>query len=203
MLRALFTRPCTFSVFRIAACGLGFIVFMFSVSVPAGANETSHWAALRSGDAVALLRHALAPGTGDPTNFAIGDCSTQRNLSDEGRAQARRIGDTFRENGISNARVFTSQWCRCVDTATEMNLGMATELPLLNSFFRKFERRDSQTDGLKSWIANRDRSRPHILVTHQVNITALTGIFPASGELIVVRLSGANAVKVIGRQRMD
>lgn len=203
MSRAFFARTCALAAFRIGVRGLGVIVLLFSVSIPTAANETSHWAALRSGDAVALLRHALAPGTGDPDNFAIGDCSTQRNLSNDGRAQARRIGDTFRENGIVNALVFTSQWCRCVDTATGMDLGIVTELPLLNSFFRRFERRESQTDGLKSWIANRDRSRPHILITHQVNITALTGIFPTSGELIVVRLTSDNAVKVIGRQRMD
>jgi len=198
-----FALPLTPAALRFAAYGLGIIVFLLSVSVPAGANGADHWAALRSGDAVALLRHALAPGGGDPENFEIGDCSTQRNLSAEGHAQARRIGDKFRANGIAEAQIHTSQWCRCVDTATGMGLGSVANLPILNSFFRKFDRRDAQTAQLKSWIATRDRNRPQILVTHQVNITALTGVFPASGELIVVRLNESKTVEVIGRERID
>lgn len=161
-------------------------------------NEAALWAALKSGGHVALLRHALAPGTGDPANFTIGDCRTQRNLSDVGRAQAERIGERFRMNGIESARVFTSQWCRCVDTARHLALGPVTELPPLNSFFRNPDRGERQTRALKTWLKERDLSQPHVLVTHQVNITALTGIFPASGELIVLRKEENGTSTVIG-----
>ena len=151
------------------------------------ADEENLWQALRSGGHFALLRHAVAPGTGDPPNFAIGLCATQRNLSDEGRDQARQIGDRFRDNNILSARVFSSQWCRCLETAKLLELGPVEELPALNSFFQHYERRASQTRALKKWLLQQDLSRPLVLVTHQVNITALTGIYPASGELVIVQ----------------
>lgn len=151
------------------------------------ADEENLWQALRSGGHFALLRHAVAPGTGDPPNFAIGLCATQRNLSDEGRDQARQIGGRFRDNNILSARVFSSQWCRCLETAKLLELGPVEELPALNSFFQHYERRASQTRALKQWLLQQDLSRPLVLVTHQVNITALTGIYPASGELVIVQ----------------
>jgi len=151
------------------------------------ADEENLWQALRSGGHFALLRHAVAPGTGDPPNFAIGLCATQRNLSDEGRDQARQIGGRFRDNNILSARVFSSQWCRCLETAKLLELGPVEELPALNSFFQHYERRASQTRALKKWLLQQDLSRPLVLVTHQVNITALTGIYPASGELVIVQ----------------
>ncbi len=163
------------------------------------AGEAGVWAALRGGGHVALLRHALAPGTGDPAEFAIGDCSTQRNLSDEGRAQARRIGERLRANGITAARVFTSKWCRCRDTAAELGFGAARDLPALNSFFRRTERRAPQTRALKDWLAAQDLSTPVVLVTHQVNISALAGTYAASGELVIVRPDADGEVEVVGR----
>ena len=86
-------------------------------------DEAGLWAALRDGGHVALIRHALAPGTGDPAGFRVDDCATQRNLSPAGRAQARAIGERFRANGIDTAALFSSQWCRCLDTARELALG--------------------------------------------------------------------------------
>lgn len=162
------------------------------------ADEVALWQALKSGGHVALLRHAVAPGTGDPAEFTIGDCSTQRNLSDEGRAQARRIGERFRANGIDQALVFSSQWCRCLDTSELLELGPVTELPTLNSFFRRFERQEPQTTRLKEWLSQQDLSGVHVLVTHQVNITALTGVYPSSGELVVARPSASGDLSVIG-----
>lgn len=168
------------------------------VSAVAADKEPTLWDALTSGGHVALLRHALAPGTGDPPEFRIGQCATQRILSDEGRDQASKIGDQFRENNIYEARIFSSQWCRCQKTAQLLNLGPVKELEPLNSFFRQYERGDSQTEMLLEWLKEQDLDRPFVLVTHQVNITALTGIYPDSGELVVVHRSDTGDIKVIG-----
>lgn len=185
-------------------------VFLFLTTFPSSNasgesqnEETALWSALRTGEHFAMLRHAIAPGTGDPPNFTLGECATQRNLSDEGRDQARNIGDRFRKNGIPKARTFSSQWCRCIETAQLLDLGSVRELPALNSFFQRYERRDSQTQMLKKWLAQQDLSQPLVLVTHQVNITALTGIFPSSGELVIVHRSQTGEISVIGTIETD
>ena len=166
-------------------------------------NDTALWEAVRSGNAFAMIRHALAPGTGDPQRVVIGDCTTQRNLSDAGRDQARNIGAAFRSNGIAAARVFTSQWCRCAETARLMNIGPVEPLPALNSFFGDRESEPAQTAALTNRIRQdkplRSTGNPLVLVTHQVNITALTGVFPRSGEIIVARFSENGNVDVLGR----
>jgi phosphohistidine phosphatase SixA len=163
------------------------------------ADRQTIWIALRSGDHFAVLRHAIAPGTGDPENFKIGDCSTQRNLSDAGRKQAAHIGERFRANGIDKARVLSSQWCRCLETANLLSLGPVTALPALNSFFEYFEREKQQTQQLTEWLDRQDFKEPLVLVTHQVNITALTGVFPASGEMLVLKRSKKGEYMVVGR----
>jgi phosphohistidine phosphatase SixA len=142
---------------------------------------------LQSGGHVALMRHALAPGTGDPAELTIGDCSTQRNLNDTGRMQARATGDYFREAGVQFQAVYSSEWCRCMETAELMELGSVQPLPAINSFFRNMQRREGQTAQLKSWLAQQSIDKPLLLVTHQVNITALTGVYPQSGEVVVGR----------------
>ena len=164
-----------------------------------GAAE-DHWEALRSGNAFVLVRHAIAPGTGDPPGMRIGACETQRNLSAEGRAQAGRIGDLFRANGIQEASVQSSQWCRCLDTADLLGLGSATQQPLLNSFFGEPENGRAQTEALRTWLAARPSDLPLVLVTHQVNITGLTSVVPRSRELVFATLDAGGAVSVIGRQ---
>ena len=93
----------------------------------------------------------------------------------------------------------SSQWCRCLETAELLALGPVEPLPALNSFFQQFERRAQQTEQLKAWLDQQDLSNPLVLVTHQVNITALLDVFPASGEMMVVRRSGAGAYQVVGR----
>ena len=152
---------------------------------------------------MALLRHAIAPGTGDPSDFTLRDCSTQRNLSDQGREQAVRIGKRFRGHGIMTAGVYSSQWCRCLDTAELLDLGPVEELPALNSFFQDFGRRDAQTRALNDWLGGRQRGRPLVLVTHQVNITALTGVYPASGELVVIHRRTDGTISVAGTIQTD
>ena len=167
------------------------------------ATEGALWQALRGGGHAALLRHAIAPGTGDPENFLIDDCGTQRNLSDEGRDQAARIGARFRANGIERADVFSSQWCRCLDTARRLDLGNVKPLPILNSFFGRYDRRDEQTAALSAWLNEAKLDRPIVLITHQVNISALTGIHPTSGELVIVRVDNDGAISVTGTIEPD
>jgi len=162
------------------------------------AENPALWEALRNGTAFAVVRHALAPGTGDPETVVIGDCTTQRNLSESGRAQARKIGTAFRANGIPAARVFTSQWCRCAETAELLGIGDVTPLPALNSFFTEMERRAGQTAALTKWITGYDDKAPLVLVTHQVNITALTEVYPRSGEMVVARRDENGNIRVLG-----
>jgi phosphohistidine phosphatase SixA len=180
-----------------------FFALCFVAPGGAAAEEAALWRALTSKGHVALLRHALAPGTGDPPDFAVGDCSTQRNLSQEGREQAKRIGARFRDNGLETARVVSSQWCRCLDTAELLGLGAVEELPLLNSFFQRAQRRKPQTEALNDWLADQDIRRPLVLVTHQVNISALTGVYVASGELVVVRIAENGKIDVLGAIETD
>jgi len=179
------------------------VVLLSAIHAFAAGDETALWEALRSGNHLALLRHAVAPGTGDPPDFQIGNCTTQRNLSDAGRAQAERIGARFRANAIERAQVLSSQWCRCVETAKLLDLGPVRELALLNSFFRSYERREPQTRQLRQWVSERDLSQPLVLVTHQVNITALTDVYPQSGELVIIRRDEAGELSVVGTIRTD
>ncbi|SMD10824.1 histidine phosphatase family protein [Rhizobium sp. RU36D] len=157
------------------------------------------WGEAQAGRAIVLMRHALAPGTGDPQGFKLGACSTQRNLSAEGRAQAARIGALFRANGIARADVFSSQWCRCLDTASGLDLGPVTEQPLLNSFFGNPEDGRPQTEALHRWIVGLKPTGPVVLVTHQVNITGLTSVVPASGEMLFVTPGAVLPLPVLGR----
>ncbi len=169
----------------------------------AAADEAALWQALRSPGHFAIMRHALAPGGGDPDNFQLRDCATQRNLSDDGRDQAKRIGARLRANGVATAKVYSSQWCRCLETARLLGFGEITELPALNSFFQSMDRRDDQTVTLQNWIKDQPLTTPTVLVTHQVNITALTDIFPASGELIVLRRARDGTLTVVGTVETD
>ena len=167
--------------------------------VAAAETGSGALAALRGGGHLAIMRHAIAPGNFDPADFRLGDCSTQRNLSEEGRAQARALGARLRSAGVARARVYSSQWCRTLDTAEQLGLGRVMELPVLNSFVSERNEEAQRTELLRQWIAAADLSLPVVLVTHQVNITGLTGIFPASGEMIVLRRRPDGGVEVAGR----
>jgi broad specificity phosphatase PhoE len=156
------------------------------------------WSALKSENHLVLIRHALAPGYSDPNYFNVKDCKTQRNLNDEGRYQSKKIGDLFRSNGIGKAAVYSSQWCRCLNTARLLGFGEVSELPSLNSFFEHYEREKSQTEQTMRWIQNAPLDTPTVLVSHQVNITALTGYSPASGEIVFLRRSNDGSISVIG-----
>ena len=145
---------------------------------------------------VLFLRHALAPGFGDPEHFRIDDCTTQRNLDDVGRAQARAIGAYMQENRIAPDVILSSRWCRCQDTAREMDMGPFTTHEGLNSFF------ESHVDREKTLTALRERMRAIeddslvLMVTHQVVITAITGIAPRSGGMVAYNSRTGERVSV-------
>lgn len=177
--------------FITAPVTIGLLIFSLFLHSTGGASDKADeqllLAALKKGDHVALIRHALAPGTGDPDNFKLDDCATQRNLSSEGRTQAERIGKIFKEAGLTEIDLYTSQWCRCRETAVLMGVGKPQDLEFLNSFFQNFGRKEQQTEALRSWLLDQPLTEPVVLVTHQVNITAFSGVYPGSGEIIIMR----------------
>lgn len=164
---------------------------------PASNAQNTTLQQLTSGQHFALLRHALAPGFGDPEHFTLNDCSTQRNLSNAGRRQAERIGARLRAIGITSARVVSSEWCRCLDTARLLGLGTVQRLPVLNSFFAHPTKRESQTAALTTWLATQSLQPPLIIVTHQVNIAALVGQGAQSGELLIVDMETGGKFQVV------
>jgi len=155
---------------------------------------------LTSGGHILMIRHAYAPGSGDPDNFKVGDCTTQRNLDDRGRAQARSIGDWLRSKGIKAAKVFSSHWCRCLETARLLDLGTVAELPALNSFYEFPQDREPNIKALRSFIANLPTNGELIImVTHFVTILEITGKGVSSGEGVVLKLIGKGTYDVLGR----
>ena len=181
-----------------AAVAVLIAAFGLSPAASSARDDARLLDAVRNGSAFAIMRHALAPGFSDPAGFDVDDCSTQRNLSAEGRAQARAIGETLRKGGISDANVFSSAWCRCLETARLLGLGPVAKLPPLNSFFEARERRNAQTAALRDWLMDYKQEKPLVLVTHQVNITALTGSYTSSGETVIARIDENGRVAVLG-----
>lgn len=156
---------------------------------PAEPIGTLPVSALARPNVVVLLRHAYAPGVGDPPGFQLQSCSTQRNLDASGRAQAQRLGAAWRAAAFRPGAVWSSAWCRCQDTARLMGLGPVTVLPLLNSFFGDAGARTQQTAALSRFIDQLDpRGGPYLMVTHQIVITALTGLGADSGGGVVFEL---------------
>ena len=134
---------------------------------------------------VIFLRHSWAPGFGDPENFKIDDCSTQRNLSDDGVLQARKIGNFFLNNQIEFSEILTSEWCRCKDTINEMNIGDWKTFPGLNSFFQNFSKKNIVLPLLYDKLNNVKNDDFILLVTHQVVISEVTNISPPSGGIVI------------------
>lgn len=176
----------------------GWVLALALLAIPAQAlADEALWALLKSGGQVVIMRHASTDSTaGDPDTMRLEDCSTQRNLSPAGRNEARRIGRAFKARGITVDDVRSSLWCRCLDTAT-LAFGLATPWLPLNSFFRNRDREAGQTGAVRE-LVGRHRGGTLVLVTHQVNITALTGVYPAEGEMIVLT-PRAGAFTVAGR----
>jgi broad specificity phosphatase PhoE len=149
---------------------------------------------------VLILRHANAPGFGDPDHFKIGDCTTQRNLDSTGRAQAAQLGRLLAQAGVARAKVYSSLWCRCLETARLLDLGPVTELPALNSFFARADQRDDKIAALREFLAGLPADGPPVvLVTHQVTVTGLTGVYPGSGTGVILQLNGTGQPRIVGK----
>ncbi len=175
---------------------LRIVLLLFTLlSSPAHADD---WDAARAEGAILLMRHATAPGMGDPENFDLADCTTQRNLSEAGRLQASETGSAIRVANVPVTHVLTSQWCRCRDTARLLDIGPVQDLPSLNSFFEDRSTSERQSAETLAHLASLPPGARPVLVTHQVNITALTGVVPRSGEIIVAELRDG-ALAVTGR----
>lgn len=166
---------------------------------PVTADTRALWDALADGGHVAMIRHAYAPGTGDPDNFRIGDCSTQRNLSETGREQARRTGDAFRQNGVTVAQVLSSEWCRCQETAELLDVGAIETFPALNSLHQRRHNEEKQVAALKRFLKDLPANGPTVVfVSHHATVGALTGAYPQSGAMVVVKLNDGGGFDVVG-----
>lgn len=174
-------------------------VLLAAFALPAWADD-SLWKALQGGGHVILIRHAATvPGTGDPPGYRLEDCASQRNLSDAGRTEAKRLGEILRERNVPIGDVRSSLWCRCLDTA-RLAFGKVQAWAPLNSFFDTPGMSAPATAALRQHLAALKPGRDNlVLVTHQVNISALTGVHPAMGEMVILRLDGTREPKLAGR----
>jgi broad specificity phosphatase PhoE len=176
------------------------VVFVCSVPVTAADNEAL-WALLRQGGQAIVIRHASTePGVGDPPGFRLDDCATQRNLSAAGRQEARRIGEAFRARGIPIGQVLSSRWCRCLETG-RLAFGAVEAWTPLDSLFGDRSREPEQTGSVRARVSQPPAGGNLILVTHGVNISVLTGILPAQGEMVLLTPRGNGAFRVAGRLR--
>jgi phosphohistidine phosphatase SixA len=157
-------------------------------------TQDAAWAALLAPSSIVLFRHALAPGGGDPPGFKVDDCSTQRNLSEEGQIQAKRIGQILRQRGVKVQAVWHSAWCRTRDTAQlafpDLRESAFRVEPAFNSFFADRNLASAQTAAARKLLLAWPGPGALVVVTHQVNITALTDTVPESGEGIVLQRQG-------------
>jgi broad specificity phosphatase PhoE len=164
----------------------------------AGADEAL-WGLLRGSGQIVLMRHATTtPGVGDPPGFRLGDCPTQRNLTDAGRDEARRIGAAFRARGVPVGRVLSSRWCRCLETA-QLAFGRVEPWDPLDSVFEDRAREPERTRAVRQAVGARPVEGNLVLVTHGANILALTGVSPAPGEFLVLTTEPGGRFRVAGR----
>jgi phosphohistidine phosphatase SixA len=163
-----------------------FIIFItINSSVKADLNQNLI-NELKQGGKLIFIRHAYAPGGGDPKNFDINDCKTQRNLSNSGRNQAKKIGSFFKDNNILIDKVYSSEWCRCKETASIAFNDFETK-SFLNSFFSSqfAKNKDSQMKKLKRFISNWNENKNLVFVTHYVVISESLNYAPSSGEIVI------------------
>jgi len=168
---------------------------------PAQADSAAAWAALRQDGAIALMRHADAPGGfGDPPGFRLEACATQRNLSTQGRNEAERVGAALRRERIAIGKLLSSPWCRCMDTATLMGLGAVETAPAFSNVVVLSDRRAELTEAGRAVLRAWKGPGVLLVVTHGANIQALTGgLNPASGEIVVVKGGSDGPLREVGR----
>jgi len=167
--------------------------------LPAGAAaDEKLWSLLKAGGQVVLIRHTITtPGAGDPPGMRLDDCSTQRNLADAGRQHARRIGEEWRKRGIPVERVLSSPWCRCLETA-QLAFGTKPQTSdALSNLFGRSENNAKQVEQMKALV--KPGKGNAILVSHGSTIVALTGVSPATGEMVIVTPQGNGKFAVAGR----
>lgn len=168
------------------------VAFGLVVSFQVCASELSEL--LKKPDHVLLMRHAIAPGIGDPAGYKLQDCKTQRNLDATGRAQAQKTGQWLKAQGVGNALVFSSAWCRCKETAENLAFGTPALEASLNSFFDDMRQGPQSNLNLQKFIANQLKAKGDkalVLVTHQVNMTEFTGATVGSGDMVLVKVNPA------------
>ena len=158
------------------------------------------WNLLKGGGQVVLMRHALTtPGAGDPEGMRLGDCTTQRTLSAEGRAHAKQVGEAFRARAIPVAQVLSSPWCRCLETA-RLAFGKEPQpSPALGNLFGRADPQGRQVAQMRSLVSRKPPGGNLVLVSHGSTILALTGVSPATGEMVVVTPQGDDKFVVAGR----
>lgn len=166
---------------------------------PAVRADDALWALLQRGGQVVLVRHALTdPGVGDPPNFRLEDCATQRNLSEQGRRGAQRLGEALRARRVPVAKVMSSPWCRCLETS-RLAFGQAAEVqPALGNLFGRHEREAQQVAELRRIVRAPERGNL-FLVTHGSTTLALTGVSPATGEMVILTPQQGGGFRVAGR----
>lgn len=168
------------------------VVFGLVVSFQVCASELSEL--LKKPDHVLLMRHAIAPGIGDPAGYKLQDCKTQRNLDATGRAQAQKTGQWLKAQGVGNALVFSSAWCRCKETAENLAFGTPALEASLNSFFDDMRQGPQSNANLQKFVANQLKAKGDkalVLVTHQVNMTEFTGATVGSGDMVLAKVNAA------------
>lgn len=178
------------------------VIFALMLCVPAAHASESLWEKLREGGRVALIRHAQAPGgAGDPAGYRLDDCATQRNLSEQGRTEARALGARIRAQGVPVGKILTSEWCRCRETARLLDLGPVEDTPTFNNAYNLRDQRERLTEGARAVIGAWSGPGALIVVSHGANILPLTGIHPGEGEIVVVEpdRDSPSRLKVLGR----
>ena len=164
-----------------------FLIIFISINTSLKADSKNNLIQnLKQGGKLIFIRHAYAPGGGDPENFNIDDCSTQRNLSKSGQIQAKNIGNFFKENQIEIKQIYSSEWCRCKDTASLAFQNFETK-SFLNSFFSSefSHNRENQVIEFQKFLKNWDQKKNLIFVTHYVVISEILNYAPASGEIVI------------------
>lgn len=167
---------------------------------PSPEIQESYIEALKTPGHALILRHALAPGHNDPAGFDLRNCSTQRNLDDAGRAQAAAIGTWLRARGVRPEAVFTSPWCRCIETAELMAMGPVIEERGLRSFAENRSPKSETLSRLRKFLGAHSNSKaPLVMVTHSSTVADLIGGLVGSGEGVVVKLSSEGEIMLLGR----
>jgi broad specificity phosphatase PhoE len=166
----------------------------------AAVADDALWALLEKGGQVVLIRHAVTdPGVGDPPGFRLADCKTQRNLSAAGRDEAARLGKALRERAIPVARVLSSPWCRCLETAKIALGGAQGTDHALDNLFGRGENRERQVAGFRKLVAAAPKQGNLVLVTHGSTVMAFTGVSPATAELVIVTPAAGGGYRLAGR----